>query len=236
MSLQLNREIEQLNKQGINLFSVIEIEAISDEMQISLSKLGWPPDRNYCLILLGNGGKSFWRNLKAQNITELNRVDQYSDSIAREFAQQALAGHDWELLYPGAPTIPLQQLGEIAGWHHPSPMGIGIQQQWGLWYAYRALLITDTPLETSQQPATPNPCDECKGQPCVTECPAKAVSNRLPFQLGLCVDYRLSENSTCSDRCLARLTCPQSSQHRYTMEQIKYHYAHSLKTMKEYYL
>ena len=50
------------------------------------------------------------------------------------------------------------------------------------------------------------------------------------FDWQACVDYRVAEN-TCRDTCLARQACPVGPDHRYSREQMGYHYRISLRTI-----
>ena len=45
-----------------------------------------------------------------------------------------------------------------------------------------------------------------------------------------CVNYRVSEN-TCRNTCLARMACPVGPEHRYTEDQMAYHYGVSLRSI-----
>ena len=42
---------------------------------------------------------------------------------------------------PGPLRTGLQQLGALVGWHQASRLMIGIDPEWGTWFAYRALVV-----------------------------------------------------------------------------------------------
>jgi hypothetical protein len=148
----------------------------------------------------------------------------------------ALADRPHRVLYPGvgSSTVPLARLGALAGWHHPSPLGLGIHPEHGLWFAYRALVVLAAPdLEpTPPAPGGP-PCESCVDQPCLRACPAGAV-DPAGFRVRECVEFRVREASPCQDRCLARLACPVGAASRYDPDQLAYHYLQSLATIRRY--
>jgi epoxyqueuosine reductase len=128
----------------------------------------------------------------------------------------------------------LQQLGELAGWSHPSPLGQGINPTYGVWFAYRAVFLTTAELPLTGGAPRPSPCDACLDKPCLSACPAGAVQPAR-FDIDGCANYRLQPASPCADRCLARMACPYFPEHRYSLEQIRYHYGRSLETLAAWY-
>ena len=81
--------------------------------------------------------------------------------------------------------------------------------------------------------ASPLPCDTCEDKPCIAVCPAKAL-NQGDLNLPACLDYRLESHSRCKSQCLSRIICPIAKEHRYSQEQINYHYAISMKMIEAY--
>ena len=151
-----------------------------------------------------------------------------------------------------AEVVPLQTLGRLAGWHHASPLGIGLHPEKGLWFAYRAVLVLadGTGLDTtatSRQPRQAIPteqkdvdqkelwsiCERCSDKPCLSACPADALRFAEAPQMESCSRYRLAETSACKETCLARLACPVGLEHRYETQQIAYHYRYSLLQMRQ---
>lgn len=144
---------------------------------------------------------------------------------------------------------PLQRLGELAGWHQPSPLGTGINPRWGLWYAYRALVWLPTEStgvkvamaasarqETaSLQIADTAVCASCQSQACVSVCPSSALTFSQSPDMTACADYRMQSDSACSDRCLAREACPVNADEPYPREQISYHYRKALTGLIKYF-
>jgi epoxyqueuosine reductase QueG len=108
-----------------------------------------------------------------------------------------------------------------------------VNQVWGSWFAYRVVVLADTEFEPTSPLTAASPCHSCTEKPCLSACPAEALEHG-DFSLKLCIDYRLREHSQCKAQCLARLACPIAPEHRYSMEQINYHYGRSMQTIEEY--
>jgi ferredoxin len=131
-------------------------------------------------------------------------------------------------------VIPLQQLGEAAGWSYPSPLGSGISPVYGVWFAYRAAFLIDADLPLVYEEPAPAPCDSCLDKPCIQSCPVGAAQPGA-FDIEGCAGHRLGPDSPCADRCLARMACPYFPEQRYSLEQIRYHYGRSLESLRAWY-
>ena len=189
---------------------------------------------NQSLLLVGNGGARFWQQYQfRKNSLSANPIDEYSVQVMSNFMAQRWPNLSFKVLYPSTHPVGLQKLGELSGWHHPSPMKIGINSIWGLWYAYRALLLVDGRLTPTVKVDTASPCDSCAEKYCVQACPAQALDQQQ-LRLQVCSDYRLQPQSDCQTTCLARLACPVQTQHQYSAQQIEYHYAQSLRTLSAF--
>lgn len=227
--------IDQLGTAGLNLFAVLDMKRLPEPGMARIAE-AMPSFANQArIILIGNGGRALWDAIPEAQWQQPDPIDRYSREAALRFARQVLTPNDYQLLYPGDSPVPLQQLGALAGWHTPSPMGIGINPTWGLWYAYRAVLITDAPLEEMRYPTPLPPCDDCTDKPCLSACPASALRTSAAIDMARCAGYRLAPESDCADRCLARLGCPVSIERRYTLDQVRYHYRLSLETLRHYF-
>jgi epoxyqueuosine reductase len=231
---QLRLSIDTLTAKGLNLFAVLDYNSLPDTAQSCLTDFSFPMTASTRIVLMGHGGRALWEKLHIDGSTP-NPIDQHSKAAALAFAKEVLGESEFHLIYPGDTPIALQQLGTIAGWHTPSPLGLGINPRWGLWYAYRAALLTNAELPVIVELPPERPCDRCLEKPCLSSCPAGALANDRQIGIDQCASYRLSDNSSCNDRCLARMSCPVSNEHRYTLEQIQYHYRLSLETLRHYY-
>ncbi len=234
---QLQQGIEQLAEAGLNLYAVLDCATLPKKIAAMMLETAVPLHNYSRLVMLGHGGRQLWEAMTADDWKIADPIDNYSIRIANLFAKQTLPSFNNLFLFPNQDyLIPLQQLGELAGWCHPSPLGLGISPQFGVWYAYRAAFLTSAPLPIASFPMETSPCTPCQMKPCISTCPAEAVVNIDQFNLTNCAEHRIAMKSTCADRCLARMACPIAPEHQYSLEQINYHYQHSLDSIKNYIL
>lgn len=223
-----------LRTQGLNLFAVLDASNLPEGVYAALAEAGVPWREYPSLILTGHGGNTMWREMQAAGTRHGDPVDQYSVSCTRGFIERCLGDRRHLFLYPGPIPIPLQQLGALAGWHHPSPLGIGVHPRYGPWFGYRTAVLVDAHLPPTTDPGAPPPCESCADKPCLAACPAAALSADRPPDLSACVDYRLAERSPCALQCKARLACPVGSEHRYDEQQLNHYYRRSLQSIIAY--
>ncbi len=228
-----------LAEAGLNLQAVFDCAALPEAVLQPMRESGVPVEEYGRLVLLGHGGRRLWNRLQTFGMKTANPVDHYSLAITRQYIERYLNNAPHLILYPLTNfLVPLTQLGELAGWSQPAPIGLGINPTYGVWFAYRvAFLVSDnrSPATDYRLPATDHPCASCADKPCITACPAHAVRpDPQQFDIFTCVRRRLESNSSCADRCLARLACPIAPEHRYSLAQIRYHYGQSLITIREY--
>ena len=219
---------------GLNLFSVLGLDRLPAAFQSALGEAGIDSGDYARLIMIGHGGRLLWRRLQQEGMGSTDPVDDYSLRCAERFVGEYLGGCAHRVLYPGNLPIPLQQLGRIAGWHHDSPLGIGINALYGPWFGYRVIMLVKADVPVSTASAGPSPCTGCRDKPCIGACPVGALSADAPPDVGGCVDYRMGNDSVCAYTCLARLACPEGADHRYDEDQIRYFYGRSLDSIRRY--
>lgn len=221
---------DALARCGLNRQHVFDLAALPPAVIATLGDTA--PYRQ--LVLLGHGGKALWDCAKAAGSGGENPIDDFTvRSIAGCFAEH-LPGSRYRIVYPGEQPVGLQQLGALAGWHHASPFMVGIDPDWGSWYAYRAIVLADTDFCRSRAVDRNSPCTSCKTQPCIAACPAQAMADGS-FSLARCAAYRLQPGSACADTCVARLACPVGSTHRYDADQLRHTYSRSLRAIREHF-
>ena len=229
-----------LNQAGLNCHAVFRISDLPEAMRNSLRDAN-PDYLHYRqVILIGHGGRDFWTALTAQTTAQnkpLKRqddehpVDAFTVSKVQEFMQTEHPQVAYTLLYPGAYLLNLQELGQLAGWHHASPFMVGINASFGPWFAYRAVVLANTDLPLTAQHQSAPPCQRCDEKICIRNCPAAALTADS-YDLAKCLRYRQQENSLCEVNCIARWSCPEAQEHRYTKEQMQYHYGCSIRMIK----
>ena len=235
----------RFDQAGLNRQHVFDLDSLPDEIR---SKLGETEDFRQ-LILLGHGGKQLWECVQAAGIAGEHPIDDYTIQTIKQVFTEQLADHRYRLLYPGDAPVGLQQLGKLAGWHQPSPFMVGIDAEWGSWFAYRAVVLADTdffpflpvdpgtsrcfygPGASSCFHGRSHPCSTCSEQPCISACPAAALSDGI-FALDKCIAYRRQDGSACQFTCLARVACPVGSEHRYSEAQLRHTYGISLRMIR----
>lgn len=223
-----------LSEHGLNLFAVLGLDMLPADLRTMLEVDGPALDGYSRLIMIGHGGGLMWRRLSEQGLEGDDPVDEFSVRLARRFVDEGLGGCDFRVLYPGPLPIPLQQLGTIAGWHHDSPLGVGVNRKYGPWFGYRAVLLVQAEIPLFRDQVGPSPCDYCQDKPCISACPPRALSVDGPPDLVACIAQRVSAGSRCAFACHARAACPAGSAHRYGEDQTRYFYGKSLESIRAY--
>lgn len=227
-----------LNEAGLNCHAVFELDQLPASLRANLLQ-HVPQAVNYRqLLLIGHGGQRLWQALKETGVSLTREegahpVDDFSVATVQRYLQNDWPASDFYIVYPGAYTVSLQELGRLAGWHHTSPFMVGINAHFGSWFAYRCVVLANTRLAVTPVVHEASPCDACDRQPCVSACPANALEGGQ-FHLDACLDYRRQSESKCRTTCIARVSCPVRTEHRYPREQIAYHYGRSIKMIEAY--
>lgn len=222
-----------LDRAGLNLQAVFNLDALPADMAAMLRERFDPARRYRQLILIGHGGKTLWDAVQASGIASDNPIDDFSAATVTQCLAAQFPGLEQQVIYPSDAPIGLQALGTLAGWHHPSPLRIGINERWGTWYAYRVVVLADSDLEPSRPEQRPSPCVNCQSQACIAACPADALQDG-EFSLPKCIAYRRQADSLCRTTCLARVSCPVGSEHRYSDAQLFHTYSRSLQAIAQY--
>jgi len=169
------------------------------------------------VLLVGNVGAAFWphfqRWLNAQPMPSENPLDEWSRQVIG--AAGDLTGAR-TVLPNDRPFLPFQQWAMRAERLRPSPLGILIHPEYGLWHAYRGALLLDAELPHDEARIPVHLCDQCIDKPCLKACPVHA-HQLTGFAYDRCLEYVRGEHGlNCrSAGCLDRNACPFGTQFRY---------------------
>jgi hypothetical protein len=187
-------------------------------------------DADSQLVLIGNVGASMWRAFAPFIDGDPDPLDRWIRSIVDPLADHARA----RAVYPfDDPPPPIQRWAMRAEQLRPSPLGILIHPHFGLWHAYRAVLVfTDKveseheALESTHEQTPAHPCDSCAEKPCLNACPVGAFSTS-GYDVPGCAGYLAgAEGGSClSGGCQARNACPVGRERRYGDAQTAFHMA-----------
>lgn len=189
------------------------------------------------ICLVGHGGGGFWPRFEAWRQLHPEApepLDDWSKSVIGPVA--ALFGG--EAVFPSdRPWHPFQQWAMAAERLKPSPLGLLIHPEFGLWHGYRGAILFDAaalaklgvvePWKPDDAPAgsSTHPCDSCESKPCLSACPVGAFSPD-GFDVNSCRAYLTTDaggEGCMTTGCLARDACPVGREHRYGAAQIRFH-------------
>lgn len=215
-----------LNHSGLNRQAIFDVADLPENIRNKLNT------KSGQLILIGHGGRLLWEKVQAANLCGSDPIDDFTIATIQRWFADFLPGQHFQILYPGDQPIGLQALGKLAGWHQPSPFMVGIDNEWGSWFAYRAVVLADTNFQPTLAVDRVRPCNCCPSKDCVINCPAGALDD-AEFSLNKCLAYRKLPDAKCHFTCLARVSCPVGSEHRYSAEQLHHTYSISLRYIRQ---
>lgn len=179
------------------------------------------------LVLVGFTGRHEWPSF-AQSLEASDKQPDPLDRWSRRVIDGMAADLGATALFPfgGPPFLPFQRWAQKAEPVAPSPLGILIHPNWGLWHAYRGALAFGEVLELPAPDRRPSPCDSCSGKPCLSACPVDAFGP-AGYDVPACVMHIASSvGADCMGfGCRARRACPIGAEHRYGPDQAHFHIA-----------
>ena len=177
------------------------------------------------IVLAGMTGSTGWATFTASPEARDGRphpLDRWSlrvvEGIARAVGAKAL------FPFAGPPFLPFVRWGQKAEPLYPSPLGLLIHPDFGLWHGWRGALAFSERLALPASDRRPSPCDSCEDKPCLSACPVNAfVAGR--YDVRACAAHLTSsQGADCTDHgCRARHACPVGGEHRYQPEQARFH-------------
>jgi ferredoxin len=191
---------------------------------VPAGKDGKPPAT---LILVGDVAGAIWPYFSGAPEASDGRpdpLDRWTQRIVDGIAAQVNAMP----IYPfgGPPYWPFQRWAQRAESVFPSPLGILIHPEHGLWHAYRAALSFAEQIDLPPKAEARSPCETCAGKPCLSACPVGAFT-RQGFDVDACARHisQPAGEPCMTGGCLARNACPVASGRRYSGPQTRFHMA-----------
>ncbi|GIL03108.1 MAG: hypothetical protein BroJett030_30070 [Alphaproteobacteria bacterium] len=181
--------------------------------------------RARAIILVGHAGGRLWPHFRDWHQRRGEAGGNPLDEWSREVIGAVAATFGAATVFPfDRPYWPFQQWARRAEGLRPSPLGMLIHPEYGLWHAWRGALLFDEAIMIAPPGAGPHPCDACRDRPCLTACPAAAFSESS-HDVGACRSHLDSgaEPDCRALGCRARDACPAGRQWRYGAEQLRFH-------------
>jgi hypothetical protein len=177
------------------------------------------------LVLVGFVGRDQWPEFAASPEARdgaPDPLDRWSQRVVGGLAEETGA----RAIFPfgGPPWAPFLRWAQMAEPVHPSPLGMLIHPDWGLWHAWRGALAFRRRIALPPPDRRGSPCDSCRDRPCLTACPVSAFAQEY-YDNAVCTAHiRSEEGADCVNAgCRARLACPVGAAHRYGPDQARFH-------------
>lgn len=179
------------------------------------------------LLLAGNAGSSLWTRFAISPEAGDGRPDPLDRWSARVIGALAAAAGGLALFpFGGPPYLPFQRWARRGAPLAPSPLGVLIHPDYGLWHAFRGAIALPDALPLPPAAARPSPCDSCAERPCLAACPVDAFT-AAGYAVAACAAHVAAPaGSDCLGLgCRARRACPVGRSHHYPPEQARLHMA-----------
>lgn len=180
------------------------------------------------VVLVGHAGGSIWPHLSAWRRADPEpRSPHPLDRWSKHVLGNVAAAFGAAAVFPSdRPYRPFQQWAMQAEGLKPSPLGMLIHPEFGLWHAYRGALVFDRAIAGPAPDRRAHPCDSCEAKPCLSACPVDAFG-RASYDVERCRGHLNSGHGTAclSGGCLARRACPVGRAYAYGEAQQRFHMA-----------
>ncbi|WP_027288766.1 4Fe-4S dicluster domain-containing protein [Rhodovibrio salinarum] len=183
------------------------------------------PEGSGTVLMVGNAGPALWQVFtQAPEATDgqPDGLDRWTRRVMHEFA--TAFGARPVLPFEGPPYVPFQRWAQRAEAVAPSPIGILIHPDYGLWHAYRGALVFAQALDLPPADKRGRPCDNCPDAPCLNTCPVGAFTPD-GYDVHACATHigQLDGRECVDGGCLARRACPVGTSYQYTPAQASWH-------------
>lgn len=176
--------------------------------------------RTECLALVIGNTRALWPPFVAALHDDAalrgdsNPIHRYAERSIGSVIEAA--GHRFAVRWSHGPPpfVPMQRLAQIAGLAYLAPGRTCVHPRFGPWIGLRAVVVLDVEGPPGPPPRMVNPCDAC---PRACE-PAllRAIAGGDDWRLWLAV----------------RDACPLGVEHRYSEEQVHYHYTKDVDALR----
>jgi hypothetical protein len=181
------------------------------------------PDGTGTLVLLGPDGAGFWPVLTASpewRDGAPDPVDRWSRRVVGGIACDL--GGKARFPFGGPPYQPFIAWARRSGRAWASPVTILVHDVAGLFVSFRGAVLLKERLDLP--PPQPSPCGTCAGKPCLTACPAAALTG-AGYDVPACHAFLDTvPGGDCLDGgCRVRRACPLSQGYGRVAGQSAYH-------------
>jgi ferredoxin len=186
---------------------------------------GRASDTARAVVLVGQAGAASWPHFQAWRARNTAVLHNPLDEWCREVIGEVAARHGARAVSPSdRPYLPFQQWAMRAEGLRPSPVGILMHPEFGLWHAYRGALLFDVYIDFAELREPIHLCDECACKPCLKACPVQAHTEG-GFDHAACLTHvRSTDGHGCLQRgCFDRNACPYGVDYRYPTEVQAFH-------------
>ena len=177
------------------------------------------------LVLLGPAEPGFWAHVTAEpefKDGSPDPMDRWSRRVVAQIARRV----GGTALFPfGTPVRPFVSWALRSGRAWQSPVMLLVHDAAGLMVSYRGAVLLP---EVSHAHSSPEkPCDTCQDQPCLTACPARALTSN-GYNLDACHAYLDTEAGRANllKGCAVRRACPVSQNYGRSEDQSAFHMKH----------
>lgn len=174
------------------------------------------------VLLVGNLGPAMWQRFSKDRGGGDNPLDDWAQAKLTAVAH----AHGGEAVFPGSgpPYAPFQRWAQRAGPFHPSPLGLLIHPDFGLWHAFRGALLFADRLPLPRRDMRPSPCRDCADRPCLDACPVGAFSGTA-YHVPACTRHIAGPagGDCIALGCRARRACPEGRAYIYEPAQARHH-------------